>query len=120
MENFYDKHDLQYERYIKDEKQSKIADAWFIEQFIVKPPFTRQGMGTQILNKVKTYASDNSYSKVSIFAYSFLVLLYAELIIRYTGINEIIKNIFLFSPAALAIFIYIFLKIKLSQETKNL
>ena len=28
MENFYDKHDIQYERYIKDEKQSKIADAW--------------------------------------------------------------------------------------------
>ena len=48
---------------------NKIADAWFIEQFIVKPPFTRQGMGTQILNKVKTYASDNSYSKVSIFCY---------------------------------------------------
>ena len=46
-----------------------VADAWFIEQFIVKPPFTRQGMGTQILNKVKTYASDNSYSKVSIFCY---------------------------------------------------
>ena len=60
------------------------------------------------------------YSNVSIYAYSFLVLLYAELIIRYTGINEIIKNVFLFSPAALAIFIYIFLKIKLSQETKNL
>ena len=48
---------------------NKVADAWFIEQFIVKPPFTRQGMGTQILNKVKTYASDNSYSKVSIFCY---------------------------------------------------
>ena len=60
------------------------------------------------------------YSKVSIFAYSFLVLLYAELIIRYTGINEIIKNIFLFSPIVLTILIYIFLKIKLSQETKIL
>ena len=48
---------------------NKVADAWFIEQFIVKPPFTRQGMGTQILNKVKTHASDNSYSKVSIFCY---------------------------------------------------
>ena len=48
---------------------NKVADAWFIEQFIVKPPFTRQGMGTQILSKVKTYASDNSYSKVSIFCY---------------------------------------------------
>ena len=48
---------------------NKVADAWFIEQFIVKPPFTRQGMGTQILNKVKIYAYNNSYSKVSIFCY---------------------------------------------------
>ena len=48
---------------------NKVADAWFIENFIVKPPFTRQGMGTQILSKVKTHASDNSYSKISIFCY---------------------------------------------------
>ena len=48
---------------------NKVADAWFIEQFIVKAPFTRQGMGTQILNKVKIYAYNNSYSKVSIFCY---------------------------------------------------
>ena len=48
---------------------NKVADAWLIEQFIVKPPFTRQGMGTQILNKVKIYAYNNSYSKVSIFCY---------------------------------------------------
>jgi len=48
---------------------NKVADAWFIEQFIVKAPFTRQGMGTQIINKVKIYAYNNSYSKVSIFCY---------------------------------------------------
>ena len=47
---------------------NKVADAWFIEQFIVKAPFTRQGMGTQIINKVKIYAYNN-YSKVSIFCY---------------------------------------------------
>ena len=28
MENFYDNHDIQYENYIKDEKQSKLADSW--------------------------------------------------------------------------------------------
>lgn len=48
---------------------NKVADAWLIEQFIVKAPFTRQGMGTQIINKVKIYAYNNSYSKVSIFCY---------------------------------------------------
>ena len=48
---------------------NKVADAWLIEQFIVKAPFTRQGMGTQIINKVKMHAYNNSYSKVSIFCY---------------------------------------------------
>ena len=28
MENFYDKHDIQYSRYTKDIEQSKIADSW--------------------------------------------------------------------------------------------
>lgn len=66
-----------YTNHFSDEKKAlvqvyvdnKVADAWLIEQFIVKPPFTRQGIGTQILNKVKIYAHDNSYSKVSIFCY---------------------------------------------------
>ncbi len=58
------------------------------------------------------------YNKISIFAYSFLVLLYAELTIRYTGLNEIVKNIFLISPIVFSIIIYLFLKFKLSQETK--
>ena len=49
------------------------------------------------------------YSKVSIFAYSFLVLLYAELIIRYTGINEIIKKyILIFTCCFSNIYIYFF------------
>ena len=28
MENFYDNHDKQYEKYAKDKKQSKVADSW--------------------------------------------------------------------------------------------
>ena len=58
------------------------------------------------------------YNKISIFAYSFLVLLYAELFIRYTGINNVITNIFILSPIAISFLIYFFLKLKLNQEAK--
>ena len=66
-----------FDKFFSDEKKAhlqvfldnKVADAWLIDQFIVKAPFTRQGMGTQIINKVKIHAYDNSYSKVSIFCY---------------------------------------------------
>ena len=55
-------------------------------------------------------------NKVSIFLYSFFILLYAETIIRYTGLNRIILNIFLLSPLFLIFIIYFFIKIKLQKE----
>ncbi len=56
------------------------------------------------------------FNKVSVFLYSFFILLYAETIIRYTGINKIILNIFVISPFFLILIIYLFLKIKLLKE----
>ena len=56
------------------------------------------------------------FNKVSIFLYSFFILLYAETIIRYTGMNNIISNIFILSPVFLTLTIYFFLKIKLLKE----
>ncbi len=56
------------------------------------------------------------FNKVSIFLYSFFILLYAETIIRYTGLNNIILNIFILSPFLLIFTIYLFLKIKLLKE----
>ena len=55
-------------------------------------------------------------NKINIFLYSFFVLLYAETIIRYTGINKLIGNIFLVSPPLLIVLVYLFLKIKLSKN----
>jgi len=56
------------------------------------------------------------FSKVSVFLYCFLVLLYAELIIRYTGISNLISKLFILSPVILSILVYIFLKFKFSNE----
>ena len=56
------------------------------------------------------------FSKISIFAYCFLILLFAELIIRYTGVNKIASNFFYFSPFFLIIFFYYFLYNQFSTE----
>ncbi len=68
-----------------------------------------------LLLKVK---KRKSFNKIGIFTLCFLVLLYAELIIRYTGLNQIINYIFLLSPFLLSLLTYIFLKIKFSNEFK--
>ena len=56
------------------------------------------------------------FNKVSIFAYSFLILLYSEIILRYTGLNNIVNIIFLISPIIFTITFYFFLKFKFSKE----
>ena len=56
-------------------------------------------------------------NKYSIFILSFLILLYAELIVRYTGISRIISILFTFSPLVLIPIIYISLIYKLSRES---
>ena len=57
------------------------------------------------------------FNKISIFSYAFLVLLYAELTIRYTGVSKVFANIFILSPFLLLAIIYIFIKYKLSKES---
>ncbi len=58
------------------------------------------------------------FNKISIFSYSFMILLYAELTIRYTGIFKLYAGIFILSPFILAALAYLFLKFKLSRESK--
>ncbi len=56
-------------------------------------------------------------NKYSIFIFSFLILLYAELIIRYTGISKIISMLFIISPIILTPVIYFLLIFKLKRES---
>ena len=47
-------------------------------------------------------------NKYSIFLYSFIVLLYSELIIRFTGISQAISILFMISPLILIPMLYFF------------
>ena len=60
------------------------------------------------------------FSKSSVFVYCFSILLFAELIIRYTSVNKIAANFFYLSPFLLIIFFYYFLYNQFSTElSKN-
>ena len=65
--------------------------------------------------------SKNSFflNKISIFAYCFTVLLFAELIMRYTGINNFLSLVFLLFPIILSVITYLFLKMRFSQSQLN-
>ena len=67
-----------------------------------------------INNKTKKNYFLNKYS---IFFLSFLILLYAELLVRYTGLYELINLLFITSPLILIVIFYILLIFKLSKES---
>lgn len=52
-----------------------------------------------------------------IFSYSFMVILFTELAVRYTGINNIILFIFILLPFLLLITLYFYLNYKFSRES---
>jgi len=67
---------------------------------------------------IKNETKKNYFSnKFSIFFISFLILLYSELIIRYTGIYKIISILFFISPLVLIPIIYTLLSFKLSKPS---
>ena len=67
---------------------------------------------------IKTKKKKNYFlNKYTIFALSFLTLLYAELIVRYTGISKIINILFMISPLILIPIIYLILIYKFSKES---
>tara|TARA_A100001015_G_scaffold321514_1_gene452680 strand:+ start:1356 stop:2480 length:1125 start_codon:yes stop_codon:yes gene_type:complete len=53
-----------------------------------------------------------------IFFYSFVILLFTELGVRYTGINNIILTIFIILPFLLLIMLYFFMILKFNKENK--
>ena len=67
-----------------------------------------------IRKKSKNNLINNKYS---VFFLSFLILLYSELIIRYTGISKVIGAIFILSPLIVTPLIYLVLILKLKRES---
>ena len=61
----------------------------------------------------------NYFKNISIFFLSFIVLLFTELAVRYTGINSFILYIFILMPFFLLFILYFFLIYKFSNESLN-
>ena len=57
------------------------------------------------------------FSNFVIFSYSFMIILFTELAVRYTGINNIILFIFILLPFLLLIALYFYLNYKFSRES---
>ena len=57
------------------------------------------------------------FNKTIIFAYSFSLLLFTELAVRYTGLNNILLSLFIIIPIFLFLFFYLFLNYKFLHET---
>ena len=55
-------------------------------------------------------------NKISIFLYSFILLIFTEMSVRYTGINDFIRGFFIIFPIILFVTIYLFLSRKFSRE----
>ena len=55
-------------------------------------------------------------NKFFIFIYSFVLLIFTEMAVRYTGINIFIKNFFILFPFFLCLIFYFFLNSKFSKE----
>ena len=67
---------------------------------------------------IKTQSKKNYFlNKYSIFVLGFLVLIYSELIIRFTGISKVIGTLFVISPFILIPIIYLSLILKLNRES---
>ena len=67
---------------------------------------------------IKAQSKKNYFlNKYSIFVLGFLVLIYSELIIRFTGISKVIGTLFVISPFILIPIIYLSLILKLNRES---
>jgi len=69
-----------------------------------------------LLIKTKSYYSN----KFSIFIYGFILLLFTELAVRYTGISNFTKIFFSAFPFVLLIFFYTLLNFKFLNESKSI
>ena len=59
-------------------------------------------------------------NKFSVFFYSFFILVFTELVIRYTGINYALRIFYTIIPFFLILFLYLILNFKFSKESRGL
>ena len=58
-------------------------------------------------------------NKITIFIYSFAVLVSTELVIRYTGLNSLLRITYIITPIIMMFLLYMLLIYKFNMETKT-
>ena len=109
----------------KKKDEDKICSDSFIKEIlpnlsrrIIVPfyiPIISLIAGFMLIKSKKIY-----YNKIFVFAYSFLILLFTELSVRYTGINNFVMVSFMITPFCLFLLLYFFLIFKFERENKTL
>ena len=110
--------------FISDEKNSEFCNKDFKKEIIstlnrriVIPlyiPIIALMCALSLIKSKKIY-----FNKYFSFFYCFLLLLFTELAVRYTGMNNFILYIFIILPIFLFSFMYFFLRYKFSMELKH-
>ena len=59
------------------------------------------------------------FNKISIFIYCFIILLFTEIVVRFTGINLLARITYILSPITLIFLIYVLLIYQFSKEFKT-
>ena len=59
------------------------------------------------------------FHKIAIFSYSFIILIFTEIAVRYTSINNYVLMIFILVPFAILLITYFFLTYRFSVEAKK-
>lgn len=98
------------ENKLKEEITSVLNRRIFLPLYI---PVLALICSLQLIKSQKRYLN-----KFSIFFYSFILVLFAELTVRLTGINMFIRILFMILPFILSFLLYSFLLIKFSKETQ--
>ena len=65
---------------------------------------------------IKNNSKNNFLNQYSVFAIGFIILLYAELILRFSGLYKSINFLFIISPLIMIPIVYIFLILKFKEE----
>tara|TARA_B100000941_G_scaffold290327_1_gene272012 strand:+ start:3004 stop:4131 length:1128 start_codon:yes stop_codon:yes gene_type:complete len=112
----FSKSNFQYEICKKEETKKEIIPA--LNRRLILPlyiPVISLICSLLLINSKKNYLN-----KMSIFFYSFILLIFIEMSVRYTGINNILRIIFVILPFMISLFMYLFLIFKFSNKPKSL
>ena len=60
-----------------------------------------------------------TFQKVNVFLFNLIILIFTEITVRYTGLNNLLMMIYILLPFILSLIIYFFLIFNFSKESKS-